>query len=113
MGFSDDFSDFGHGRRSYRSGPPAGRARGASGGPPCPTCGSRNNAVIDSRPFEGGQRRRRKCMEKDSCARWNTYETNTDPELLKAPDLSTLDKSRIIRLAETSAALAKSLKLDV
>lgn len=110
MSILDEFPDNGYGR-SFRK--PAPKAKGVSSGPPCPTCGSRNTMVIDSRPIENGQRRRRRCMDLDSCARWNTWETNVDPELMKAPDLSDLNKNRVLRLMETSAALAKSLKLNL
>lgn len=109
MGITDDFPDFGHSRR----GPPPGRSTGPAGGPPCPTCGSRNNAVIDSRPFEGGQRRRRKCLATSKCERWNTWETNVDPDLLKRPDLNKMDKSRILRIIETADALRKSLGIPL
>lgn len=110
MSIMDDFPNAGYARRVGGSAP--GRLNGAPGGPPCPTCGSRNSAVIDSRKIEGGQKRRRKCMERESCPRWNTYETNIDPESLKAPEISKLDQSRIIRLAEVAAALKKSLKIE-
>jgi hypothetical protein len=114
MSIDDQFSEFGHSRTPYKRGPAAGRANGAPGGPPCPTCGSRNSAVVDSRPTDdGGQKRRRRCMASDNCARWNTWETNVDPEFLKAPDITVLDKNRIARLAQTAVALAKSLKIEV
>lgn len=108
MGISDDFADFDSIRRR---GPSKGYATGPSGGPPCPTCGSRNSAVVDSRPFDGGQRRRRRCMQTDKCERWNTYETNVDPATLTKPELSKLDKSRVLRIIETADALRKSLDI--
>lgn len=107
MGISDDFSDFGHSRRPFRPTRPVGPA----GGPPCPTCGTRNTAVIDSRPTPLGQKRRRRCLEKDSCPRWNTIELNGEPDQFTKPELSTLDKSRIIRILETADALRSSLKI--
>jgi len=111
MSFTDDFPDAGFRRRT---GPTPGRFNGAPGGPPCPTCGSRNSAVTDSRPIEtsgGGQKRRRKCLSSDKCPRWNTFETNIDPATLEKPKLSKLDQSRVTRIIETADALRKSLDI--
>lgn len=113
MSLEDEFPFAGYRKSAaYGRGPRQDRKfNGSPGGPPCPTCGSRNSIVVDSRSFEGGQRRRRKCQDSEKCVRWSTYETNVDPELLKAPDLSTLDKNRILRASETLEALKKSLNL--
>lgn len=107
MSIDDQFSDFGHQRNRFS--PRKGQLNGPVGGPPCPTCGSRNTAVIDSRPMEGGQKRRRKCLESDKCGRFNTFETTIDPADFKKPDVSTLDKSRIIQISAMAEALKQSL----
>lgn len=113
MSLEDDFPYAGYkSSRPYGRGPSSPRkATSSIGGPPCPTCGSRNSTVVDSRVFDGGQRRRRKCNANSSCERWNTYETNLSPEELKQPELSVLDKNRIIRSAASLQALMKSLDL--
>lgn len=38
----------------------------------CPKCGSTELTVTDSRAFQGGIRRRRKCLK---CAEWNRFST--------------------------------------
>ena len=113
MSLEDEFPYAGYQRsRSYGRGTSSTRkGPGLTGGPPCPTCGSRNSTVVDSRVFDGGQRRRRKCNANSSCERWNTYETNVNPETLKKPELTVLDKNRIIRSAASLQALMKSLDL--
>lgn len=107
MSIDDQFSEFARERRTF--GPRRGQLQGPVGGPPCPVCGSRNTAVIDSRPMEGGQKRRRKCLENDKCGRFNTFETTIDPADFKKPDVSTLDKSRIIQIVKMAEALKQSL----
>ena len=114
MSILDDFPDAGHSRRylGNRGGP----MKGAPGGPPCPTCGTRNTAVVDSRPIDGGQKRRRRCLERDACPRWNTVEYNGEPgavgpSTVMSQELGKLDQTRILRIIETAQALKKSLKI--
>jgi len=91
--------------------PQKGRFMGPAGGPPCPTCGTRNTSVIDSRPTDKGQRRRRKCNELDSCARWSTIELNGTEDDYKTPEISVADKNRVLRILEVADALRASLKI--
>lgn len=112
MSIEDQFPGFGHPTgRGYRTGPPAGKGKGPSGGPPCPTCGTRNTSVLDSRPTETGQRRRRKCNERGSCPRWSTIELNGTEDDYKTPEISTTDKNRVLRILEVADALRASLKI--
>lgn len=107
----ESFGDYDSQAPIRRSGPPKSRAMGSSGGPPCPTCGTRNTSVIDSRPTEKGQRRRRKCNERSACPRWSTIELNGTEDDFKTPEISSADKNRVLRILEVADALRASLKI--
>lgn len=112
MYIEDDFPGFGFDRR--HRGRNGGPTRSSVGGPPCPTCGTRNTAVTDSRPIEGGQKRRRRCLEREACPRWNTVEYNGEPGQIGQTvpqELSKTDQNRVLRIIETADALRKSLKI--
>ena len=111
MSIIDEFPNAGYKTSTYgRSGTHNKHPKGSLG-PPCPTCGSGKSIIIETRLEKGIVRRRRKCSEYDSCVRWNTYESAINPIDFKYPELSTLDKNRIIRSSEALQALVKSLKL--
>jgi transcriptional regulator NrdR family protein len=47
-------------------------------GCPCPKCGKRLSACVDSRVTSDGRRRRRVCSNKKCQHRWTTWEFNEE-----------------------------------
>lgn len=111
MSILDDFPNAGYKTSTYGRSFNQKDSNKRSHSPPCPTCGSRKSIVVETRSEGEFVRRRRKCSERDSCQRWNTYESSINPKDFKAPDLTVLDKNRIIRSSEALQALVKSLNL--